>query len=309
MYCQFHGLHNIPLADDLSPQQLETIMKDLRSLRRFFTRDTQYSLTRSRYSDKVIMKSGKTWAARFLTASVDLQRKAELERQIQEAQGSVSAHTERYSDLQKSEEALHKEDTKLRQEKNQLKVKIDSYKQAQSNISSRETRLRGIENTTFDLAAEEEKTRQEVDKIHEKRVEVLIDLRKKLEESKEKLAGCGRAWVLVTLANLKVTQLLHRHRVAKTKLDNAEQIKIARESVETQMKTRVQRLLQTAREVSGIQNDPQEDPELISERGDTDEDQSPAAAPDCQGSLRHTERPSGGPRAHQYIQHAAWGAG
>ena len=75
---------------------------------------------------------------------------------------------------------------------NQLKVKIDSYKQAQSNISSRQTkyvelrihsvvcrysvwrcivlcvcfRLRGIENTHFDVAAEEEKLKQEVEKVY-----------------------------------------------------------------------------------------------------------------------------------------------
>ena len=24
-YCQYHGLHNVPLADDLSPQQLEKV--------------------------------------------------------------------------------------------------------------------------------------------------------------------------------------------------------------------------------------------------------------------------------------------
>jgi hypothetical protein len=141
MFCQFHNLHNVPLANDLSPEQLEKVMKDLPNLRRFFTYDTQYSLTRSRYSDKVIMKSGSIMPSRYLTASVDVQRKTELEEEIKEAQRALCELDGKYSGCEKTQDELQKEDSRVRHEKNQLKVKIDSYKQAQSNISSRQTRL------------------------------------------------------------------------------------------------------------------------------------------------------------------------
>jgi chromosome segregation ATPase len=238
-------------------------MKDLPNLRRFFTYDTQYSLTRSRYSDKVIMKSGSIMPSRYLTASVDVQRKTELEEEIKEAQRALCELDGKYSGCEKTQDELQKEDSRVRHEKNQLKVKIDSYKQAQSNISSRQTRLQGIKDASFDLAAEEEKMRQEVGKIHNKRVEALTKLRVHLEESKGRLVECCKAWALVTQAKLKVKQLIHQFRVAKAKLDSTEQAKANLEGEEARIKARVLQLLETARRVSGVQ-DPKEDQELMS---------------------------------------------
>ncbi len=40
-FCQYHGLHHIPLAGSLRPREVDRITTELQNLRRFFTADMQ----------------------------------------------------------------------------------------------------------------------------------------------------------------------------------------------------------------------------------------------------------------------------
>lgn len=265
-FCQYQGLHHIPIAGALRPEEITRITNQLPQLRSFFTSNMRFSVKRSLYRNAVSTRSNELYSPRFLVASVDTQRKEQLEREMESCQNLLSQMRQQYQGLEAQDRDLRKDDARLRSEKTELRKIMDSHKSLRANINSRKSKLEQHQHTTFDLQEAEEKCKQAVNQIQTERVQCLGKLKGLMCDSIASTDESVKALLQVHTAEARVGFFLRQYRQMHTVYEEADQRYKALTREEQEAMERAQRMLEKAKRETGVSK-PQERPEIVAEFG------------------------------------------
>lgn len=261
LFCQYSGLHNIPIAGNLRPQDVAQITTELPNLKSFYTASMRYSVKQSLYRKASSTRSMELFQPKFLVGSVDTQRREALEEDIRSCRNSLAQFEQRYQDLEAQDRELRGEDAKLRSEKGDLRKIVDTHKSHRANITSRESKLEKYLQTTFSLQQAEEKCEQEVNRIQTERVQCLGKLRELVRGAIGSTDESVKASLNVCTSQARVRFFLRQFREVKNTCDNAQQRCDTLTCETKEAKKKSELMLDKAVRLTGVRN-PADHPDL-----------------------------------------------
>ncbi|XP_067666413.1 structural maintenance of chromosomes protein 5-like [Haliotis asinina] len=190
--CMQYQVHKIVVGDERVKSNVNRVIQKNPELHVFYTKDTQYTIKRSRYGNKEISaRNTKLREPVFLAVSMDAQRQHELRKQIQTCQLKLQGLEEQYSSLQSKSKDLESHMNKLREIKKDVNKRKDQKKRLQYQINTKKESIQRIEAETIDMDIEAEKARKMVQEIAFLKCGLLkqlcVNTRKCFELSQEKV--------------------------------------------------------------------------------------------------------------------------
>ncbi|XP_006816752.1 structural maintenance of chromosomes protein 5-like, partial [Saccoglossus kowalevskii] len=175
--CKQHRVHEVPIGTPYTQEHIADVIASS-GLRRFYTADYMYIIRQSRYGNKATSSSSsRINNAQLLYVSIDPTQKRELEQQLREAETRLHDGEERYKELAKMRQELAEQDNSLREKKKQLQNRRNRRQTVLQNIQAKKDSIARNEREALNIEHEEMKTNQKIQKINERKVVLVIDLK------------------------------------------------------------------------------------------------------------------------------------
>ncbi|CAG8730176.1 16405_t:CDS:10, partial [Cetraspora pellucida] len=206
--CDMSKLHAIPLARNESDINHDVI-KSNRAFFKYYAGETSYSVSFSKYGQRFSQVfTNRIKQSRFLTATMNIEEKHELERQLQECQiklnqfdQSLSDLRREYGNLQKSIELLQSERNAINEEKRKNQLALREFEKLKVRLGSKRDQLQRELDQPASMMNEENALRKEFSKIAKKRGQLVIQFKKIMDESMQLFSGR----ILATLKHMQAS--------------------------------------------------------------------------------------------------------
>lgn len=173
--CTFYQVHNIPIGNDYTQNNLEQIKPSIVGFNRIYTSSHSYSFTRSKYTGKTSSSSNEINNGYFLASSIDTSKIGEMENKKLELEGKCSQLNTEFGILGKQKSEL---DGKLETSRaaivifTQRKQFIDNLKK---KFDFNTKKLKGLKAERDDIFPDAEKKAKVFAEIAKKRVKLMGD--------------------------------------------------------------------------------------------------------------------------------------
>ncbi|XP_023577686.1 structural maintenance of chromosomes protein 5 isoform X2 [Octodon degus] len=171
---QYH-IHEVPVGTEKTRERIERVIQETQ-LKQVYTADEKYVVKTSVYSNKVISSNTSLKVAQFLTVTVDLEQRRQLEEQLKEINRKLEAVDSGLIALRDTNRHLEHTDNELRQKKKELLERKTKKRQLEQKICSKLESLKLMEQDTCNLEEEEQKASNKIKEINVQKAKLVIEL-------------------------------------------------------------------------------------------------------------------------------------
>ncbi|XP_021108381.1 structural maintenance of chromosomes protein 5 isoform X3 [Heterocephalus glaber] len=171
---QYH-IHEVPVGTEKTRERIEWVIQETQ-LKQVYTADEKYVVKTSVYSNKVISSNTSLKVAQFLTVTVDLEQRRQLEEQLKEINRKLEAVDSGLLALRDTNRHLERIDNELRQKKKDLLERKTKKRQLEQKISSKLGSLKLMEQDTCNLEEEERKANTKIKEINVQKAKLVTEL-------------------------------------------------------------------------------------------------------------------------------------
>ncbi|XP_005089499.1 structural maintenance of chromosomes protein 5 [Aplysia californica] len=239
--CLMYKVHSIPIGTANTASHSEKIINECPELFNFYTPDEQYSIKRSRYTNKVSTRNSALRDPRALADSVNVDREQELNGLIAEHGQAQRKKEDEYKVLQKKLEDMEKRMNELREERRNLMKQKEQRKSIENQITTKKQRIVQVTNEATDLKAAERKLQAQLKKI-------VAEKLKHLAKMKEASSECIAVAKERVLSSFKLDGNIREFSIIESDLRNAKQRFEALEREVEDLKQQVKDMKHQARE-------------------------------------------------------------
>ncbi|CAG8769760.1 27221_t:CDS:10, partial [Dentiscutata erythropus] len=187
--CDMSKLHAIPLARNESDINHDFI-KGNRAFFKYYAGETSYSVSFSKYGQKFSqVLTNRIRPSKFFTATMNLEEKQELERQLHgfqitlnQSDQSLTSLRKEYGNLQKSIDLLYGERNTLNEEKRKNQLALKEFERLKVRLGTKRDQLQRELEQPASIMDEENALRRDFSKIAKKRGQLVIQIKKIMEE-------------------------------------------------------------------------------------------------------------------------------
>ncbi|KAF0492709.1 P-loop containing nucleoside triphosphate hydrolase protein [Gigaspora margarita] len=210
--CDMSKLHAIPLARNESDINYD-IIKGNRAFFKYYAGETSYSVSFSKYGQRFSqVLTNRIRPSKFFTATMNIEEKYELEKQLQECQIKLSRFDQQLSDLrkeygnlQKSIELLYGERNAINEEKRKNQFALREFERLKVRLDSKRDQLQRELEQPASMMDEENALRKDFSKIAKKRGQLVTQIKKIMEECMQLFSGR----ILATLKHMQASSDLN----------------------------------------------------------------------------------------------------
>ncbi|CAG8569881.1 44430_t:CDS:10 [Gigaspora margarita] len=210
--CDMSKLHAIPLARNESDINYD-IIKGNRAFFKYYAGETSYSVSFSKYGQRFSqVLTNRIRPSKFFTATMNIEEKYELEKQLQECQIKLSRFDQQLSDLrkeygnlQKSIELLYGERNAINEEKRKNQFALREFERLKVRLDSKRDQLQRELEQPASMMDEENALRRDFSKIAKKRGQLVTQIKKIMEECMQLFSGR----ILATLKHMQASSDLN----------------------------------------------------------------------------------------------------
>ncbi|XP_054626481.1 structural maintenance of chromosomes protein 5 isoform X1 [Dunckerocampus dactyliophorus] len=191
--CQQYKVHDVPVGNEQTKAMIRTVIEEP-YLKVLYTTDERYTVRRSLYSKRINTSNTAVHPSQYLSIAVDAEAKRQVEQQKKVTQMRLRDIDERLNAMQKEVSLLDRRDNELLSEKKNLLDLNGKKRQLQQKISTKQDRLRQMENSGIDLRKIQEETNEKIAAANSRKTSVVaalmaqMKLRAKLSMEKVYLA-------------------------------------------------------------------------------------------------------------------------
>ncbi|XP_013371816.1 PREDICTED: structural maintenance of chromosomes protein 5 isoform X2 [Chinchilla lanigera] len=171
---QYH-IHEVPVGTEKTRERIERVIQETQ-LKQVYTADEKYVVKTSVYSNKVISSNTSLKVAQFLTVTVDLEQRRQLEEQLKEINRKLEAVDSGLIALRDTNRHLEHTDNELRQKKKELLERKTKKRQLEQKICSKVGSLKLMEQDTCNLEEEERKANNKIREINVQKAKLVTEL-------------------------------------------------------------------------------------------------------------------------------------
>ncbi|XP_061118782.1 structural maintenance of chromosomes protein 5 [Conger conger] len=172
--CHQHRVNDIPVGTEKTKAMIETVIRESQ-LRIFFTAEEKYTVKKSSYSNKTISSNSALRPSQFLSMTIDMDEKWQLEDKMRAAERSLGEMDTRLKDLQDRLSQLERRDNELRAQKKLLLDQKSQKRQLEQKISTKQDSLRQMEEGGIDLQRVEQEARVKIRAVNSEKVAIVAE--------------------------------------------------------------------------------------------------------------------------------------
>ncbi|KAG7283860.1 hypothetical protein CRUP_034047 [Coryphaenoides rupestris] len=246
--CQQYKVHDIPVGTAQTKAMIKKVIEEP-YLKILYTAEERYTVKKSDYSNYVSTSNTVLRPSRFLTIALDADEKCQLEQQIKDCEGKITALSERLKEVQLHISTLERRDNELREEKKLLLEQKGRKRQLEQKLTTKQDSLRQIERNSVDLKKFEEETKDKIAAVNAQKVSIVGEI---LSQMKLR-ARLSMDKVLLTLETLGLTaektHLESECREGQVELQHVEAAVTRLEEKSIQLRENCKALIRRARQI------------------------------------------------------------
>ncbi|XP_077370285.1 structural maintenance of chromosomes protein 5 isoform X2 [Festucalex cinctus] len=170
--CYQYKVHEIPIGNEQTEAMIKTVIEEP-YLKVLYTTDQKYTVKKSFYSNIVSTKNTTVYPPRYLSITVDAEQKRQLEQQMKVCQSRLQGIDEQLNSVQKEAAVLDRRDNELLTEKKSLLELKGKRRQLEQKISTKQDRLRQLEQSSIDLKKIEAETKEKIIAVNSKKTSIV----------------------------------------------------------------------------------------------------------------------------------------
>nr|AAI65244.1 Zgc:152845 protein [Danio rerio] len=148
------------------------VIKDLQ-LRTIYTAEERYNVKKSAYSNNVVSSNSALRPPQFLTTTIDVEERRQLEEQLRAAERQKQSIDQRMAAIREQQANLDRRDNELRANKKKLSDLKSKKRQLEQKISTKQDSLRQMEQNEINLVAIEEEANAKIAAVNNKKVTIM----------------------------------------------------------------------------------------------------------------------------------------
>ncbi|XP_033376555.1 structural maintenance of chromosomes protein 5 isoform X2 [Parus major] len=173
--CYQYRVHDVPVGTERTRDMIERVIKET-NLRQIYTAEERYVIKLSSYTKQNLSSNTCLREAQYLTSSVDMDERGQLENQQQDIGNTLKSLDARLTALFDRQKVLEHKDNKLRQEKKELLERGNRRRQLESKIGVKYDSLRQLEQDAIDLKKEFQLANVKIKAINKQKAELVTEL-------------------------------------------------------------------------------------------------------------------------------------
>ncbi|XP_077438004.1 structural maintenance of chromosomes protein 5 [Vanacampus margaritifer] len=170
--CHQYKVHEIPIGNEQTEAMIKTVIEEP-YLKVLYTTDQKYMIKKSFYSNVVSTKNTTVYPPKYLSITVDNVQKRQLEQQMKVCQTRLRDIDEQLNAVQKEATALDRRDNELMTERKSLLELKTKKRQLEQKISTKQDRLRQLEQSTIDLKKIEAETKEKIIAVNSQKISIV----------------------------------------------------------------------------------------------------------------------------------------
>ncbi|XP_019716367.1 structural maintenance of chromosomes protein 5 [Hippocampus comes] len=173
--CHQYKVHEIPIGNEQTEAMIKTVIEEP-YIKVLYTSDQKYTVKKSVYSNVTSTKNTTVYPPKYLSITVDADQKRQLEQQMKICQSRLRDIDGQMNTLQTEATALDRRDNELLTEKKTLLEIKGKKRQLEQKISTKEDRLRQLEQSALDLKKIEAETKKKIIAVNSQKTSVVTAL-------------------------------------------------------------------------------------------------------------------------------------
>ncbi|XP_039946390.1 structural maintenance of chromosomes protein 5 [Hirundo rustica] len=173
--CYQYRVHDVPVGTEKTRDMIERVIQET-NLRQMYTAEERYIIKVSSYTKQNLSSNTCLREAQYLTSSVDMDERGQLENQGQDISNTLKSLDARLTALFERQKLLEHKDNKLRQEKKELLERGNRRRQLESKIGVKYDSLRQLEQDAIDLEKEFQLANAKIKEINKQKAELVTEL-------------------------------------------------------------------------------------------------------------------------------------
>ncbi|XP_074787481.1 structural maintenance of chromosomes protein 5 isoform X1 [Athene noctua] len=173
--CSQYRVHDVPVGTEKTRNMIERVVQETK-LQQMYTAEEKYSIKVSAYTNLTLSVNTALRDAQFLTSSVDIDERRQLENQQQDINNKLKSLDMHLSTLSESQKHLEHRDNELRQQKKELLDRGNRRTQLQSKISAKYDSLKQLEQDAINLEKESQQADAKIKEINTQKAKLVTEL-------------------------------------------------------------------------------------------------------------------------------------
>lgn len=170
--CHQYRVNDVPIGTEKTKGMIESVIKDLQ-LRTIYTAEERYNVKKSAYSNNVVSSNSALRPPQFLTTTIDVEERRQLEEQLRAAERQKQSIDQRMAAIREQQANLDRRDNELRANKKKLSDLKSKKRQLEQKISTKQDSLRQMEQNEINLVAIEEEANAKIAAVNNKKVTIM----------------------------------------------------------------------------------------------------------------------------------------
>ncbi|XP_056323069.1 structural maintenance of chromosomes protein 5 [Danio aesculapii] len=170
--CHQYRVNDVPIGTEKTKGMIETVIKDLQ-LRTIYTAEERYNVKKSAYSNNVVSSNSALRPPQYLTTTIDVEERRQLEEQLRAAERQKQSIDQRMAAIREQQANLDRRDNELRANKKKLSDLKSKKRQLEQKISTKQDSLRQMEQNEINLVAIEEEANAKIAAVNNKKVTIM----------------------------------------------------------------------------------------------------------------------------------------
>uniref|UniRef100_G3WER0 Structural maintenance of chromosomes protein 5 n=1 Tax=Sarcophilus harrisii TaxID=9305 RepID=G3WER0_SARHA len=175
--CYQHHVHDVPVGTEKTRAIIEQVIHETK-LKQIYTAQEKYVVKTSIYSNDIISSNTHLKTAQFLTFTVNVQERRQLEDQDKEIIKKFQTLDIELTVFREKIKHLEHRDNEFRNKKKDLQDRKTKKNQLEQKIGSKLDSLKLIEHRTYNLEEEEQKTNAKIKEINAQKAKLVSELLK-----------------------------------------------------------------------------------------------------------------------------------
>ncbi|NXR75754.1 SMC5 protein, partial [Pycnonotus jocosus] len=173
--CYQYHVHDVPVGTKKTRDMIERVIQEA-NLKQMYTAEEKYVIKVSSYTKQNLSSNTCLKEAQYLTSSVDMDERGQLENQRQDISNMLKSLDARLTALFNRQKLLEHKDNKLRQEKKELLERGNRKRQLESKIGVKYDSLRELEQDAIDLEKEFQLANVRIKEINKQKADLVTEL-------------------------------------------------------------------------------------------------------------------------------------
>lgn len=170
--CYQYRVNDVPIGTEQTKSMIEKVIKDLQ-LRTIYTAEERYNVKKSAYSNNVVSSNSALRPPQFLTTTIDVEERQQLEERLRAAERQKQSIDQRMAAIREQQANLDRRDNELRANKKKLSDLKSKKRQLEQKISTKQDSLRQMEQNEINLVAIEEEANAKIAAVNNKKVTIM----------------------------------------------------------------------------------------------------------------------------------------